>query len=78
MVKERIKHVVRITPSEVKNFVHEAESCNFDIDVSLGSIVVDAKSILGILALNLQKNLTVSYYGENEKFEEYLATIEVK
>lgn len=76
MVKERIQHVIKLSPSQVKDFVRAAEKCDFDIDISYGHVVVDAKSILGILGLDLTKKLTVSFFGENEAFESYLALCE--
>lgn len=36
---------------EVKEFVRAAEKCDFDIDVIYNKIVVDAKSLLGVLTL---------------------------
>lgn len=54
---------------QVQDFVTSAEKCNFDIDVSYDRIVVDAKSILGILAMDLSRVLTVRCAGRNELFE---------
>jgi len=75
MVKERIQHIIKLSPSEVKDFVRAAEKCDFDVDISYGHVVVDAKSILGILGLDLTRKLTVSFFGENEDFESYLASV---
>lgn len=72
MVREKVQHIIKLNPAEVKNFVKEAEKCNFDVDIAYGHVVVDAKSILGVFGLDLTKNLTVSFYGQNEEFENYL------
>lgn len=77
MVKERIQHVIKLSPSQVKDFVRAAEKCDFDVDISYGHVVVDAKSILGILGLDLTRKLTVSFFGQNEDFESYLAGVAV-
>lgn len=60
------------TIGEAKEFVTEAMKCKFDIDISYNHVVVDAKSILGVLSLDLTKVLTVRTHGENENFDSYL------
>ena len=57
---------------EVKEFVRAAEQCDFDIDVFYNRVVIDAKSILGVLSLDLTQMLTVQYGGENHNFEQTL------
>ncbi len=68
------KRVIRLQPDQVKMFVKAACQCDFDIDVSAyqNHYVVDAKSILGILGMNLTQNLVVSYSGYNNEFEQVL------
>lgn len=61
---------------EVKEFVHAAEKCDFDIDVFYNRIIIDAKSILGVLSLDLTRELTVQYGGENMGFENVLSKYE--
>ena len=39
------------------------------------TIIIDAKSILGVLSLDLTRILTVQFNGENQGFEEYLETV---
>ena len=34
---------------EVKEFVAAASKCNFDIDIFYNRVIIDAKSLLGIL-----------------------------
>jgi len=38
-------------PENVKEFVHVAEQCDFDVDVVYNRVIVDAKSFLGVLSL---------------------------
>lgn len=57
---------------DVKEFVNAAGKCNFDIDIFYNRIVVDAKSILGILSMDLTKPLTVQYHGEDPEFHSVL------
>lgn len=58
---------------DVKAFVAAAQKCEFDIDIYYNRVVIDAKSILGILSMDLTKVLTVDYDGFNEEFENFLA-----
>lgn len=57
---------------EAKAFVQAAMKCDFDIDVFYNRVVIDAKSILGVLSLDLTRVLTVRLYGDNAEFEELL------
>lgn len=72
-MKERKIKLSTIT--EAKAFVTEAMKCNFDVDVYYNRIVIDAKSILGVLSLDLTKDLHVRIHGENAEFEKYLDTV---
>lgn len=56
-----------------KDFVKAASNCNFDIDVYFNKVVLDAKSILGILSIDHRNPITVEYDGYNEKFSGLLA-----
>ena len=60
------------TVADAKEFVSVASKCDFDIDVFYNRVIIDAKSILGVLSLDLTRVLTVSYSGENEEFEAFL------
>ncbi len=60
------------TIADAKEFVAAAGKCDFDIDVFYNRVIIDAKSILGVLSLDLTRVLTVSYNGENGAFEEFL------
>ena len=44
--------------AEAKEFV-AATKCDFDIDVYYNRVTIDAKSILGVLSLDLTRPLTV-------------------
>ena len=63
---------IMLTPSEAGKFVKIANDCNFDIDIFYNSYSIDAKSILGVMALDFSKVMTVRYYGYNVDFEKYL------
>ncbi len=66
------KQIMLLSLEDVKSFVAAATQCDFDVDIFYNRITIDAKSILGVLSLDLTKVLTVAYSGENEAFEEFL------
>ena len=55
--------------SEVEEFVKAAGKCDFDIDIFYNRVIIDAKSILGIMSMDLTQELTVQCYGEDKEFE---------
>lgn len=65
-------HKIKLRLDEVKDFVLAATKCDFDIDISYNSFVVDAKSIVGVLGLDLNQILTVSCNGYDPEFEKYI------
>lgn len=69
------KKIKLMTLEEAKEFVTAAMRCDFDVDVYYNRVVIDAKSILGVLSLDLTRVLTVRMYGEDEVFEEFLETV---
>lgn len=54
---------------DVKEFVTAAGKCDFDIDIFYNRVTIDAKSILGVLSMDLRNDLTVKYFGEDRSFE---------
>ena len=66
------------TIEDAKAFVAAAAKCDFDIDVFYNRVVIDAKSILGVLSLDLRKVLTVRYSGQNQEFEMFLEEKDAK
>lgn len=62
---------------EVKEFVKAAGQCDFDIDVKCDRVIIDAKSILGVISLGLSKVLTVQYGGENDGFEDVVSKFQI-
>lgn len=65
---------IRLNATEdVKEFVYGASQCDFDVDVSYNRILIDAKSILGVLSLDLSRVLTVRCHGDSGAFDKVLA-----
>lgn len=57
---------------EVKEFVNAASDCDFDIDIAYNRVVIDAKSLLGVLSLDLNRVLYVTCRGYSQSFEQTL------
>ena len=63
---------IRLRFEEVKDFVSAASKCDFDVDIFYNRYSVDAKSLLGVMGLDLSRVLTVRYNGYDSDFEQYL------
>ena len=64
---------IKLRLDEVNAFVEAASKCAFDVDVFYNRFTVDAKSVVGVLGLDLNQILTVSYNGYDPQFEEALS-----
>jgi len=53
------------SPEDVKNFVNIATKYDFEIDLTSGRYVVDAKSIMGIYSLDLSKAVKVEIHSDD-------------
>ena len=51
--------------NDVKNFVNVVTKYDFEIDLTSGRYVVDAKSIMGIFSLDMSKPIKVEAHSEN-------------
>lgn len=76
MKKERVQIMketkIKLGVNDVHEFVKAATKCDFDIDVKYNRVMVDAKSILGILSMDLGQVLTILCYGESPEFNRVL------
>lgn len=53
---------------DVREFVQAAEKCEFDVDVFYNRMIIDAKSIIGVMSMDLTKTLTVKYSAQDGAF----------
>lgn len=51
--------------NDVKDFVNIASKYDFDIDLTSGRYVIDAKSIMGIFSLDLSKPIKVTIHSDD-------------
>ena len=58
------------TPEEIYEFVNTVSKYEFDVDVRRGRVVVDAKSLLGIMHLGLNSVLDLKIHsGDSEELQ---------
>lgn len=60
--------------NDVKDFVNLVSRYDFDVDLTSGRYVVDAKSIMGIFSLNLSKPIKIEIHSED--CDEFVAQIQ--
>lgn len=73
-----MEHQIKLSAAEdVREFVNAASRCDFDIDIFYNRVIIDAKSILGILSMDLTRVLTVKCYGEDPQFSRTIAKFSV-
>lgn len=58
------------TINDVKEFVNTVSQYDFDIDLSSGKYVVNAKSIMGIFSLDLTKKIKLTAHTDDDGFFE--------
>ena len=65
--------------NDVKDFVNIVAKYDFDVDLTSGRYVVDAKSIMGIFSLNLSKPIEVEVHSDDcQKFLDEVARFVVE
>ena len=52
-------------PEEILDFVNTVSKYDFDMDLKKGRIVVDAKSLLGIMHLGVNNIIELQVYGDD-------------
>jgi hypothetical protein len=67
-----MQYKIKLNVEQVKDFVNAASRCDFDIDIAYNSFIVDAKSIVGVLGLDLRRVLTVTCSDYDPQFDLYM------
>ena len=60
--------------NDVKDFVNAVSKYDFDVDLTSGRYVVDAKSIMGIFSLDLSKPIKVEVHTDD--CDQFLSDVE--
>ena len=62
-----VEHKIMLTSiDDVKNFAAIAGTKKYDIDITSGRYIINAKSIMGIFSLDLTRPLNVIAHSEKE------------
>lgn len=61
--------------NDVRIFVNIVNKYEFDVDLTSGRYVVDAKSILGIYSLDLSKAIVVNIHADDEAAAKFIDEI---
>jgi phosphotransferase system HPr-like phosphotransfer protein len=67
-----IQYKIKLSLNHVRDFVNAASKCDFDIDIAYNRFIVDAKSIVGVLGLDLRKVMTVTCSDYNQEFDLFM------
>lgn len=70
--------IIFTNPDDVLNFVKKVEKYPYDMDMCSGRCIVDAKSLLGLMNLGLNKKIELKVYEEEcqdlfKEIEQYVA-----
>ncbi len=69
------EYEIRLSTIEaVRSFVNAVSLYDFDVDLSSGRYIVDAKSIMGIFSLDLLNSLKMTVYSDD--CEDFVKKIE--
>lgn len=60
---------------DVMEFVHQTEKCSYDVDISIGDSVINAKSIMGMLSKGFRRMTQMNIHAEEAKADEFLERI---
>ena len=63
------------TPEDAENFVQTMRQIEGEYDLTLGSVTVDAKSILGVFALGIGKEFELLFVNPREEREDVLNAV---
>lgn len=61
--------------SDVKRFVGEANRQPCDIDIVSGRYIIDAKSIMGVFSIDLEKAIQVEVHGTAEDRTRFMSAV---
>ncbi len=61
--------------NDIKAFVNIVNKYEFDVDLTSGRYVVDAKSIMGIFSLDLSKTIKVDIHSESAEADKFIEEI---
>ena len=54
------------TTDDIKEFLNETVKIKFDVDLIKGSRIIDAKSTIGVMTLDLSEPVEIAIHSENK------------
>ena len=62
--------------TDVMNFVKEASKIEGDVTVLKGRYIIDGKSIMGVMSIDMSTGMTVEYPTDAIDFENFISQFE--
>lgn len=62
--------------TDIMNFVKEASKIEGDITVLKGKYIIDGKSIMGVMSIDMSTGMTVEYPADAINFENFISQFE--
>lgn len=75
MLKSKFIKMNNIT--DITNFIKEASKIKDDITVYKGRYIIDGKSVMGIMSIDISTGMTVEYPETAIDFEKFISQFEV-
>ena len=69
-------HILLNSINDIKAFVNIVCKYSFDVDLTSGRYVVDAKSIMGIFSLDLSNTIKVDIHSDDADADAFVKEIE--
>lgn len=76
MTKRKTKFIKISYLPDITNFIKLASAVDGDVEVHKGKWVIDAKSIMGVMSLDMSSGATVVYPETAIEFDEFLCNFE--
>lgn len=62
--------------TDVMNFVKEASKIEGDVTVLKGRYIIDGKSVMGVMSIDMSTGMTVEYPADAVDFENFISQFE--
>lgn len=62
--------------NDIVNFVNEASKVESDINVLKGRYIINGKSIMGVMSIDMSTGMTVEYPADAIDFENFISQFE--
>ena len=62
--------------TDVMNFVKEASKIEGDVTVLKGRYIIDGKSVMGVMSIDMSTGMTVEYPADAIDFENFISQFE--